>query len=175
MTARRCLAALALIVPSAADADPLALTKTSIVIADQVNTLNPKALPNATLDYAIRVDNPNALLSGQAIGAVVIQDVLPATVVLRVADYGPAGSGPVEFADGNLLGLGLTGSGLRYSFGGLASASDAVDFYDGTSWGYAPIADAEGYDAKVRAIRVRLAGSQSPASAFRLKFRVRLT
>lgn len=167
--------ALAALVPvAAAQAAALIVTKTSVVVADQVNTLNPKAIPNATIDYAIRVDNPNGILSGQAIGAVYIQDAIPTTVVLRVADYGAAGSGPVEFMDGNLLGLGLLGSGLGYSFSGLASAGDGLEFFNGTTWSYTPVPDAQGYDANVRAIRVRLTGTQSASSAFRLRFRVRL-
>lgn len=172
---RAWLLALAIAAPlSDAAAAPLALTKTSAVVADQVNAINPKAIPNATVDYAIRVDNPNGLLSGQTIGTVVIQDVIPTTVTFRVADYGAAGSGPVEFMDGNLLGLGLLGSGLGYSFSGLASATDGLEFYDGVTWAYTPVADAQGYDANVRGVRVKLTGTQAALSAFRLRFRVRL-
>ncbi len=173
---KRAVVLAALLAPlAAAQAAPLAVTKTAAVVADQVNALNPKALPNATVDYAIRVDNPNTLLSGQAIAAVMIQDTIPTNVVLRVADYGSAGSGPVEFMDGNLLGLGLLGSGLNYGFTSLASTTDGLEFSnDGTTWTYTPVPDAGGYDANVRAIRVRLTGTQAAGSAFRLRFRVRL-
>ena len=165
----------ALLVPfAAAQAAPLLVTKSNAVVADQVNLLNPKAIPGATVDYAIRVDNPNGVLSGQAIAAVVVQDVIPAGVALRVTDYGATGGGPVEYLDGSLLGLGLLGSGLSYSFGGLASTSDGIEFYDGTNWSYVPVPDAQGLDANVRAIRVRLAGAQAPSSSFRLRFRVRI-
>ena len=172
---RALLLALAITVPvTAVQAAALVVTKSATVVADQVNTLNPKAIPNAVIDYALRVDNPNTVLSGQAIGGVVIQDTIPTTVVLRVADYGGAGSGPVEFADGSLLGLGLLGSGLSYSFSGLSSSTDGLEFYDGTNWSYTPVADAGGYDAKVRAVRVKLTGAQAASSAFRLRFRVKL-
>lgn len=171
---KRLFAIVTLALPVAAHAAPLVITKTSAVVADQVNLANPKALPGATVDYAIRVDNPNGLLSGNAIGAVVIADTLPTTVALRVADYGAAGSGPVEFADGSLLGLGLLGSGLGYSYAGLASATDGLEFFDGVTWSYTPVADAQGYDANVRAVRVKLTGAQAASSSFRLRFRVRL-
>ncbi|MES2754008.1 MAG: hypothetical protein V4659_05025 [Pseudomonadota bacterium] len=172
---KRGLALLALLLPlCAVHAAPLTVAKSSVVVADQVNTLNPKALPNATLDYAIRVDNPNGILSGNVVRVVVIEDTLPLSVKLRVADYGAAGSGPVEFMDGNLLGLGLLGSGLGYTFTSLASATDGLEFFDGTSWSYTPVADAEGFDTRVRAVRVRLSGTQAALSAFRLRFRVKL-
>lgn len=165
----------AVAVPLAAlHAAPLVVTKSSSVVGDGVNILNPKAIPNATVDYAIRVDNPNSALSGQAIRAVVIEDVIPASVALRVTDYGATGSGPIEFADGNLLGLGLLGSGLTYSFTSLANATDGLEFSDGTSWSYTPVPDAQGYDPAVRAIRVKLTGTQAASSAFRLRFRVRV-
>ena len=172
---RRVCAILAILTPIAAvHAAALVVTKSSTVVADQVNAINPKALPNATVDYAIRVDNPNGILSGNTVGGVVIADAIPTTVILRVADYGGAGSGPVEFADGSLLGLGLLGSGLNYGFGGLGSPTDGIEFFNGTTWSYTPVPDAQGYDANVRAIRVKLTGTQAASSAFRLRFRVRL-
>jgi len=173
---RRLLAAaLALIVPlTAADAAGLGLTvtKASTVISDAVSALNPKALPGAVIDYTLTVANPNGVLSGVAVGGVVISDPLPANVSLRVADLNASGSGPVEFTDGLLLGL--LGSGFNYNFSGLSSTTDSVDFYDGTSWTYTPVPDANGYDAKVRQIRVKFTGNQNNGSSFKLRFRVRL-
>ena len=50
---------------------------------------------------------------------------------------------------------------------------DGVDFStDGIDWTYVPVADATGCDANVRAIRVRLTGTQAAASGFRLRYRV---
>lgn len=178
MTRGRFLTALALaaLPLAAAQAAGLTVAKTQTVVADQVNILNPKALPGATVDYAITVTNPNGALSGQAIAAVAIVDAIPAKTVLRVADYGAAGSGPIEFADGNLLGLGLSGSGLSYGFAGLASTTDSVDFsVDGVTWTYTPVADANGYDSRVRAVRIRLSGTQTASTSFRLRFRVRVS
>lgn len=155
-----------------AAAAPLTLAKTAAVVADGVNTINPKAIPSARVDYAITVANPLANVAA-TVGAVTVTDALPAGVKLRVADLGAAGSGPVEFVDGNLLGLGLLGSGLTFGFVSLASVADSVDFSaDGVTWGYVPVPDASGCDPLVRAIRVRLTGNQVAGSGFRLRFRV---
>lgn len=166
----------ALLLPFAtAQGADLAIVKAMTVVADQVNTANPKALPGSSLDYAITVTNP--LGNGLApVRNEVIADVIPARLALRVADYGAAGSGPVEFADGNLLGTGLLATGLTYNFVSLASATDAVDFSSdgGATWTYVPTADAGGYDARVNAIRVRLTGTHSAGTSFRLRFRTRI-
>lgn len=154
-------------------ADNLQIVKSTAVVADQVSAINPRALPGSDIDYTLMVANPlaNALLP---VRQVVISDTIPVYARLKVADYGAAGSGPVGFTDGDLLGLGLLGSGLTYSYASLASATDGLDFYDGASWGYVPVADADGYDGKVRAIRVTLTGTQATNSSFRLRYRVRL-
>lgn len=155
-----------------AGAASLAVNKSSMVVSDQVNALNPRALPGAQIDYSLVVTNPvtNAL---QPVRGVVIEDPIPANVALRIADLGAAGSGPVEFVDGTLLGLDLTGSGLSYTFAGYASTTDSVQFYDGTSWNYLPVSTG-GFDANVRAIRVTLTGTQKAGTSFRLRYRVRL-
>ena len=172
---RAALLALAIAVPVAAThAAALVVTKSATIVSDQVNLLAPKAIPNAVIDYTLRGENPNSILSGQSFGGVVIEDTIPISVMLRVDDYGGRGSGPVEFTDGSLLGLGLLGSGLSYGFGGLSSDSDGLEFSDGGSWTYTPVADAAGYDARVRAIRIRLTGTHAPSSSFRLRFRVKL-
>ncbi|WP_174298205.1 hypothetical protein [Sphingomonas bacterium] len=158
----------------AATAASLQIAKSSSVVADQVSTLNPRALPGSDIDFALVVTNPtqNALAT---VGKVVIVDTIPIQARLRVTDYGAAGSGPVGFTDGSLLGLGLAGSGLTYGFAGLASATDGLEFStDGSNWTYTPVPDAGGFDGRVRAIRVTLSGTQAPASAFRLQYRTRL-
>ncbi len=174
MTARwwRLVALLLLLSPAPLTAAALTVSKTTSVVADGVSTLNPKALPGASVDEAVLVVSPPA--NGlAAIGGVTVTDTIPAAVKLRVADLGATGSGPVEFVDGAPLGLGLLGSGLTFQFTSLASGSDSVDFSaDGVTWTYVPVADASGCDPNVRAIRVRLSGSQAPGSGFRLRYRV---
>ena len=116
----------ALLLPMPLAAAGLTVTKTTSVAADGVNALNPKALPGGMVDEMVLVASP--LGNGTAIiGGVAVIDTMPTPVKLCLADLGAAGSGPVEFADGNLLGTGLLGSGLAYRFISLASASDGVD------------------------------------------------
>jgi hypothetical protein len=165
------LAALSLPVAAAGAAD-LTITKASTLVSDDLGLLNPRALPGAVVDYAITVRNPNPITS--PVAGEVIADTLPPNVSLRVADYGLPGSGPVEFADGNLLGLGLFGTGLSLRWTALASTADGIEFSDGSRWDYVPVPDAAGYDPRVRAIRVTLTGSHATGTTFRLRFRTRI-
>lgn len=165
------LAGAALAWPAALAAAGLTITKTSTVVADGMGTLSLRALPGALIDYQLLVGNPAGNLLA-TVGNVTVVDVLPATVKLRVVDL--VGGGPIEFVDGNQLGLGLVGSGLAYSYAALGSAADGVDFSSdgGVSWTYVPVPDADGFDPRVRAVRVRLTGVQVASSGFRLRFRV---
>jgi uncharacterized repeat protein (TIGR01451 family) len=165
--------ALLLLLPvAAAGAADLTITKTSTIVSDDLGLLNPRALPGAVVDYAITVRNPNGLTT--TVGSEVIADTLPAGVSLRVADLGLPGSGPVEFADGNLLGLGLLGTGLSLRWTALGSATDGVEFWNGSRWDYVPVPDAAGYDPRVRAIRVTLTGGHATGTSYRLRFRTRI-
>ena len=167
---RRLVLLLLLAAPAPLAAAALTVTKATSVVADGVSTLNPKALPGASVDTSLTVASP--LANGVTpIAGVTVTDLVPVTVKLRVADLGAAGSGPIEFTDGGLLGL--LGSGLTFSYIALASTADGVDFSsDGVTWTYVPVADASGCDAKVRAIRVRLSGDEAAGSGFRLRYRV---
>lgn len=159
--------------PQTANADPLGVTKTALVVADQISTVAPKALPSATVDYRVLFTNPlgNTLTPVRNIS---VEDILPARVVLRVADLAGTGKGPVEFVDGSLLGLGLLGSGLACGFTSFASTTDCVDFSDGTNWTYVPTPDANGYDARVRAIRVRPVTTFATNGSFQIRYRVKI-
>jgi len=170
--ARVITALLPVAIAAAATAADLTITKTSTLISDDLGQLNPRAMPGSVVDYAITVRNPNGLTT--PVGAEVIADTIPTTVSLRVSDYGAAGSGPVEFADGNLLGVGLLGTGLSLRWTSLASTTDGVEFSNGSSWSYIPVPDAAGYDPRVRAIRVTLTGNHATATTYRLRFRTRI-
>jgi hypothetical protein len=167
----RLAALLLLAVAAPLAAADLAVTKTSRVVSDVLGLVLPRVMPGSAVDYSLTVTNPlgNALTP---VRSVRISDAIPADVKLRVADLVAAGRGPVEFTDGNLLNLGLLGSGLTFRVGGLADATDSVEFSDGQNWTYTPVPDADGCDTKVRAVRVVLPGTQSAGSAFRLRFRV---
>ena len=155
-------------------AAPLTAAKSSALVSDPITgTVQPKRIPGALIDYNIMVENPNSVLT--TIGGVAVSDHLPAGTELYVGNLGLPGSGPIAFSDGPLLGL-LFGSGLTYSYGGLASGADSVAFSNnnGASYAYVPAPDANGFDANVTDIRVTPSGTQTAGSAFNLRFRVRL-
>jgi uncharacterized repeat protein (TIGR01451 family) len=165
------LAIAALFAGAPAAATDLTITKTATVVSDPVNTINPKAIPGAVVDYRIVLTNPIGN-TGKTVKAIVFEDPLPANVILRVSDLGTTGSGPVEFTDGGILGL--LGSGLTLSYTSLSSTTDGLEFYDGTSWSYVPVPDADGYDANVRAIRVKPLTTFTVLGSFQLRFRVKV-
>ncbi|WP_242187398.1 hypothetical protein [Sphingomonas sp. CARO-RG-8B-R24-01] len=163
----------AMLLPGMAAADQLSVTKTASVVSDPVNTIAPKAIPGAIVDYRVLFTNPatNALLP---VRNITVDDVLPARVILRVADLAGTGKGPVEFLDGSLLGLGLGSSNLSCTFTSLASATDCVDFFDGTSWGYVPTPDADGFDSRVSAIRLKPTTTFATSGSFQIRYRVKI-
>lgn len=150
---------------SASDTDtvsapiPLVLSKTSAVHSDPINgTANALAIPNALVDYTITLTNPNA--QSVAANTIMITDPIPAAVALFTGNLGV--SGPINF-DGN-------GSGLMFTFGGLASTTDDIDFStDGVNWGHIPQTP---YDPAVTHIRVRPQGSMAPGTSTSFTFRV---
>ena len=150
-------------------ASPLTIVKTSAVVADPQGNLLPKRVPGAMVDYTSTIANPNGALT--AVAGVTFSDAIPPNTALNVTSLGLPGSGPVVFTDGV-----LPPSLLVYSYAGLASSSDRLDFSNdnGATWTYVPIADAGGCDSAVTNIRVRLGGSQSAGSSFSLRFRVRI-
>ena len=169
---RRALFALLMVAQPALAAN-LTITKTATVISDPLNNLIPRAVPGAVVDYKILFTNPIGNV-GQPVRNIQTDDTLPANVALRVSDLAAAGKGPIEFIDGSLLGLGLGGSGLTCPFTSLSSTSDCVDFSDGSSWNYTPVPDADGYDANVRAIRIKPGTTFSTSGSFQVRFRVKI-
>lgn len=166
------IAAAATCIAVPASAAPLTITKTSTTVSDPMGNLIPRALPGAVVDYKILATNPLANLTSP-VRNVVIVDQLPANLVLRVTDL-VAGKGPVEFADGNLLGTGLLASGLTYTFTSLGSTTDGIEFWNGTTWAYQPVPDASGYDANVRGVRVTLGGTFSTLTSAQLRLRAKI-
>ena len=164
---------LAMSVPAAAN-NELNIARSSAPVADQVNTLTPaRNLPGATIDTMLTVTNPLGNVTA-TIRTLTITDPVPDTVKFRVLNLN-AGGGPVEFVDGNLLAIPLGSSGLSYTYGGLASTTDGVEFSNGTSWSYTPVDQGDGYDGNVRGIRVTLTGTKFlTTGSFRLRYRVML-
>lgn len=170
---RRALPLLLALVPAAAAADPLTITKSATVVSDPLGNANPRSLPGAVVDYKTLASNPIGNL-GRPVRNLQLVEPLATNVVLYVGDLAGAGKGPVEFADGSLLGTGLLASGLTYTYTALASASDGLEFFDGTTWSYQPVPDADGYDARVRAVRVTLGATFATNTSFQLRYRVKI-
>jgi hypothetical protein len=162
------LALLAVAAPALAV--PLTITKSVTMISDPLGSLVPRSVPGAIADYKTRADNPLGNV-GRAVTDILMVENLPANVDLRVADLNP-GKGPVEFSDGAVLGLGA--SGLVYGYTSLTAPADALEFSSGTGWTYQPVADADGYDHNVRAIRVKLTQNFATSTSFQLRYRVRI-
>jgi hypothetical protein len=104
-------------------------------------------------------------------GTVVITDPIPANVAMFVGDINGSTSGPVLFTQGT--------STLTYTFVGLGSSTDNVDFSNnfGATWTYVPTPGADGCDPQVTNLRVNPKGLFVSAAApsvpaFSLDFRV---
>ena len=148
---------------------PLTVTKVSSMISDPVRgAANPLALPDGVVEYAIGVTNPNAYAMDA--NSVEIVDPTPIRLRLCAVDVGPAGSGPVVFTDG------APSSTLAFTYGGLASLTDSVDFSNngGTSWDYVPSPASDGCDSAITTLRVKPTGSLSASGKFSLRARYRI-
>jgi parallel beta-helix repeat protein len=152
----------------------LTYLKSVAVLSDPLNnTTNPKSIPGATQVYTLRITNQG---SGSVDNnTVAIVDAVPTNTALFVQDLGGAGSGPVAFTNG------APTSALTYTFSGPGNATDDLEFSSngGTSWGYTPVANANGCDPAVTHIRVRPKGTMAAASGagnpfFEVRFRVRV-
>jgi uncharacterized repeat protein (TIGR01451 family) len=149
-------------------------TKTVTVLSDPVNgTTNPKNIPGAEELYTIKVEN-----TGQGrvdSDTVSIADTLPANTSLYVGNLGGSPAGPVTYTS--------TGSNLAFTYSSLGSTTDDVEFSkdNGVTWNYAPVADANGYDALVTNVRFKPKGRMAgwsgtgayPSFAFSFKVKVR--
>jgi trimeric autotransporter adhesin len=143
------------------------LTKTSAPYSDPLNgTTNPKLIPGGVAEYTIVAATPASYSVSS--NTIVIGDSTPVGSELIVANIGGPGSGPAGFAPGT--------SGLTYSFAGLASATDNIDFSNngGTNWTYTPVADANGADPAVTTVRVRPQGTMAASSSATLRLRYRI-
>jgi uncharacterized repeat protein (TIGR01451 family) len=148
----------------------ISISKSVLVHSDPINAgTNPKAIPGAHMTYTIA-----ALNSGTGAvddGTVVITDPIPANVAMFVGDINGSTSGPVLFTQGT--------STLTYTFVGLGSSTDNVDFSNnfGATWTYVPTPGADGCDPQVTNLRVNPKGLFVSAAApsvpaFSLDFRV---
>jgi trimeric autotransporter adhesin len=145
---------------------PLAIAKTSVAYSDPVNgTTNPKLIPGGFVDYSLVVTAPSG--TAPTAGSIIVTDAIPANLSLFVGTYAP-GPGPVRFI--------ANSSALTYSFTSLSNIADDLEFSNngGTSWGYAPTADANGVDPVVTHVRIRPKGAMAPGSTFTINLRMRV-
>ncbi len=149
---------------------PLTVVKVATTVSDPVNlTTNPKAIPGAIVEYQIIVTNPAANPVDN--NTVFITDQVPASMDLRVADIGGAGSGPVQFVNGS------PSSGLSYTFSSLSNGTDDVAFSNdgGATWTYTPVIGSNGTDPAVTHIRINPKGVFNAGNAqFTVKLRMRI-
>lgn len=164
-----------IVMPNEANADlmsavftpRLTVTKVGTAWSDPVNgTANPKQIPGGVTEYLITASTqPGVTVTADTINVV---DLTPAGMDLVVTNIGAGGSGPAAFAANT--------SGLTYSFGGLASTTDRIDFSNngGSTWTYVPVANGNGVDPNVSAVRIRPGGGMAQNSSFSLRLRYRL-
>jgi hypothetical protein len=147
---------------------PLTLVKASQAYSDPVNgTASPKAIPGGFVTYSITVGNP---ASGSIdSNTIVILDATPDNLQLFVGDI-ISGGGPLVFQQGS------TPSALTYSWGGLASTADDLDFSNngGSSWSYTPVPNAAGVDPAITHFRLRPKGAMAGNSSFSVQVRYRV-
>lgn len=142
---------------------PLTVTKTSAPASDPKNgTTNPKLIPGGLVAYTITVTNPN----GFAVTAdsVIVTDTTASNLQLYVGNISGPSGGPVKFQDG------ATASDLTYTYSGLSSTTDDVEFSKdgGATWTYAPSANSQGADSLVTTIRIKPKGTMAANSTFSL-------
>lgn len=147
------------------DAD-LLVSKNVSTQADPFNGVtNPKAIPNADVEYRIGVINRGS--ASPDIDTVTITDDIPSALRLCVVAACYAG-GPIIFDDsGSPVSTGVSLGTIEYSNNG------------GASFGYLPSPDSDGFDAAVDAVRITLSGmltSIAPAGApsFELRLAARV-
>ena len=127
-------------------------------------------IPGAIVDYSVTVTGPGE--GGTAATSFAITDVVPAHLSLYVGDLEQSGAGPAAFKDND--------SGLIFSFDGLGSTQDSVEFSSdgGKTFDYVPVADSDGFDANVTHIKLRPRGALLPTNInserFSLRYRMKV-
>ncbi len=148
------------------------LEKLVSTVSDPVSgTTLPKSIPDAILEYTIRVTNDGPTAAD--LDSVFIRDALPAE--MRLFFGSPVN--PVTFLDG------VTASGLTFTFTTLSDGSDDISFSnDGGATFITPSVDLNGFDITAPPINyleinpkgVFNAPSGSSSPSFELRFQMRL-
>lgn len=133
----------------------LNVVKSVTTLSDPVNgTINPKAIPVATVGFTIGVENSGSLSPDDS--TLVVTDVIPSELSLCVTSACFAGGPVILDTSGSPVPAGVTLGSVEYSDDG------------GATYTYVPVPDVDGFDSVVDAIRVTLNGtfaSIAPAGA----------
>lgn len=149
----------------------IVISKNNTVISDPINATNPKAIPNAIIEYTLSVSNTGFGFADN--NTIELTDPLPAQTTLFLGS--PVN--PAQFTDG------FTASGLTFTFTSLASTTDDIAFSNnGGSTFITPSVDGNGFDITVPPINfIRFTpkgalrgsdGSNNPS--FDIQFRLRV-
>lgn len=131
----------------------LSVAKNVTTISDPLNgTINPKAVPGAEVEYIVTLTNQGAGTVDD--NSLSLNDVIDTGSCLKVTDLAAPGSGPIHFEEGT------PPSNLAYTFSGLASTADSLEFSSdgGFSYSYSPSAGPSGCDPAVTDIRINPGG-----------------
>ncbi len=152
----------------------LASTSFTATVADPINgTVNPKAIPGATVVYTVTTSN---LAAGSVDpNTVEVTNPVPNDAILFVNDFPGGPGGAVLFLDGT------PSSGLRLRNGTFGTSRQGIFFSadGGATFDYRPVPDALGFDPAVTHVQTRLRGTfrgrdASGPTNFLLKFQVML-
>jgi uncharacterized repeat protein (TIGR01451 family) len=141
---------------------PLTIAKSSLAYTDPFNnTTNPKLIPGSYVNYTVTVANPGGVPVTS--GSILVTDPTPANLSLYVANL-PGATAPLVLAAGS--------SGATFTFAGLASTTDDLEFSNngGTTWTYVPTPNSGGVDPAVTHMRIRPKGNMAAGSSFTLNF-----
>lgn len=149
----------------------ISISKSSTVVSDPINAVNPKAIPGAIVEYVINVDNSGFGYADN--NSIILTD--PLDVNTRFFFGSPVD--PAQFTNG------VTPSGLSYNFIGLSSTTDDIAFSNnGGSTFITPSVDGSGFDTTVppiNFIRINPKGSLRGTDgvnnpSFNMRFRLRV-
>ncbi|MCH8865445.1 MAG: hypothetical protein IID58_01210 [Proteobacteria bacterium] len=145
----------------------LLVSKVAQTLTDPINgSANPKAIPGAVIQYTLGVSNQG--LGPVDADSLVITDPLPTDTALFVDT---SGGDPITFVDGAVA------SGLTYTFATDVTFSKKAG--GGPPYNYAPVPDAQGFDAVVTGFRINPGGAMNPTvgtnvPGFNILLRVRI-
>jgi len=145
----------------------LLVSKLAMTVADPFNgSINPKAIPGATVEYTVGVSNQGP--GPVDVDSLVITDPVPTATALYIDT---TSGDPIVFIDGPVA------SGLAYSYAADVSFSNQAG--GGGPFNYTPVPNADGFDPAVTGCRINPTGAMNGAvgsnvPSFNIRFRVRV-